>query len=305
MKMNFTWLFNDSDENSGGDFFENDRNYGGVNYRIFICIIQVIICFTALLGNSAILITIWKTSSLHLSANILLVCLAVSDLAVSLVSQPLFIANVLSQKTTLELLVGILVPFLNTASFMTVTSIGVDRLLALQLHLRYQAQVTVLRAARVVIFIWVFSGIFGTTKLWITAGLCETFSSATIVSLLVVNFVVYLKIYLIVRRHHKQIQQQRQAINQNSLSVRRFQKTALNTFLVFILLACCYMPHTVVLKMAAAGVSIAPRIYSTTITFICLNSSLNPVLHCWRDREIRTAIKQVFYYKISQCFRSR
>lgn len=196
---------------------------------------------------------------------------------------------------------------------MTVTAIGVDRLLALQLHLRYQAQVTVLRVARVVIFIWVFSGIFGTTKLWITAGLCDTFSSATIVSLLVVNFVVYLKIYLIVRRHHKQIQQQRQAINQNSLSVRRFQKyiyirfqkTALNTFLVFILLACCYMPHTVVLKMAAAGVSIAPRIYSTTITFICLNSSLNPVLYCWRDREIRTAIKQVFYYKISQCFHSR
>lgn len=196
---------------------------------------------------------------------------------------------------------------------MTVTAIGVDRLLALQLHLRYQAQVTVLRVARVVIFIWVFSGIFGTTKLWITAGLCDTFSSATIVSLLVVNFVVYLKIHLIVRRHHKQIQQQRQAINQNSLSVRRFQKyiyirfqkTALNTFLVFILLACCYMPHTVVLKMAAAGVSIAPRIYSTTITFICLNSSLNPVLYCWRDREIRTAIKQVFYYKISQCFRSR
>lgn len=205
-------------------------------------------------------------------------------------------------------------PSLNTAaSFMTVTAIGVDRLLALQLHLRYQAQVTVLRVARVVIFIWVFSGIFGTTKLWITAGLCDTFSSATIVSLLVVNFVVYLKIYLIVRRHHKQIQQQRQAINQNSLSVRRFQKyiyirfqkTALNTFLVFILLACCYMPHTVVLKMAAAGVSIAPRIYSTTITFICLNSSLNPVLYCWRDREIRTAIKQVFYYKISQCFHSR
>lgn len=39
MKMNFIWFFNDFDENLGGDFFENDRNYGGVNYRIFICII--------------------------------------------------------------------------------------------------------------------------------------------------------------------------------------------------------------------------------------------------------------------------
>lgn len=294
MKMNFTWPFNTSAKNSGGGFLEIDRNYGGVNYRIAICIIQVIICFTGLLGNSAILITIWKTSPLHLSANVLLVCLAVSDLAVSLVSQPLSIANVLSQKAILKLLVGILVPFLNTASFMTVTAIGVDRFLVLQLHLRYKAQVTVFRAAWAVVFIWLFSGISGTTNLWISAGLCETLSSATIVSLLVGNFVVYLKIYLIVRRHHKQIQQQRQAINPNTLNVKRFQKTALNTFLVFILLVCCYMPHTVVLKMAAAGMSITPRIYSMTITFICLNSSLNPVLYCWRDREIRSAIKQVF-----------
>ena len=64
-----------------------------MNYRIAICTVQAIICFTALLGNSAIL-----TSSLHSSANVLLVCLAVSDLAVSLVSQSQFTGNVLSQK---------------------------------------------------------------------------------------------------------------------------------------------------------------------------------------------------------------
>lgn len=198
MKMNFTWPFNNSGKNnSGGGFLELDRNYErDVNYRIAICIIQVIICFTALLGNSAVLITIWKTSSLHSSANVLLVCLAVSDLTVSLVSQPLFIANVLSQITTVKLLVGILGPFLNTTSFMTVTAISVDRLLALQLHLRYKAQVTLFRVTWAVIFIWVFSGIFAATKLWISAGLCETISSAIIVSLLVGNFVVYLKIYL-------------------------------------------------------------------------------------------------------------
>lgn len=51
MKMNFTWPFNTSAKNSGGGFLEIDRNYGGVNYRIAICIIQVIICFTGLLGN--------------------------------------------------------------------------------------------------------------------------------------------------------------------------------------------------------------------------------------------------------------
>ena len=36
--MNFTWPSNNSDKHSGGGFLEIDRNYGGVNYRIAICI---------------------------------------------------------------------------------------------------------------------------------------------------------------------------------------------------------------------------------------------------------------------------
>ena len=102
---------------------------------------------------------------------------------------------------------SILGPFLSIASFFAVTAIGVDRLLALQLHLRYEAVVTPFRVTWVVIFIWVLSGIYASTKLWIS-NRYDTISSAIIVWLLVGNFVVYLKIYLIVRRHQKQIQRQ-------------------------------------------------------------------------------------------------
>lgn len=269
-----------------------------LNYKIAICVIQVILCFTALLGNSAILITLLKTPSLHTAANILLTSLAVTDLAVGLVTHPLFIANVLSEEPTVHLVLLILGPFLSIASFVTVTAIGVDRFLALQLHLRYKTVVTPFRVTLVVVFIWVFAGVFASMELWISK-LSGIISSIVIVSLLVGNFIVYLKIYLIVHRHQTQIQRQQQqqqpTINENIFSVKRFKKTALNTFLVFILLVCCYMPQTVVVKMAVAGVSIAPRVYNITITLVCLNSSLNPLLYCWRDREIRTAMKQLFY----------
>ena len=266
-----------------------------LNDKIIICVIQVILCLSALLGNSAILITLWKTSSLQTAANILLTSLAVTDLAVGLVGQPMFIAIMLSEEPTLKLILHFLGPFLSIASFVTVTGIGVDRLLALQLHLRYRAMVTPFRATWVVIFIWIFSGVYASMELWISNLISDIVRLTIVVSLLVGNFVIYMKIYLVVRRHHSQIQQQQQQANNVSIfSMRRFKKTALNTFLVFILLLCCYMPQTVVVQMTVAGVNIAQRVSYITITLICLNSSLNPLLYCWRDRGIRTAVKQLF-----------
>lgn len=61
MKMNFTWPFiNSGKKNLGRGSLTLDRNYRDVNYRISISVTRGIICSTALLGNSAILITIWK-----------------------------------------------------------------------------------------------------------------------------------------------------------------------------------------------------------------------------------------------------
>ena len=122
-----------------------------LNYRIAIGVVNVFLCITAVFGNSAILLTIWKTSSLHLMANILLASLAVSDLAVGLVVQPLFIADLLI-RTAFGSYVLILSNFLCIASLMTITAISADRLLALQLHLRYNAAVTPFRVTWVVFF---------------------------------------------------------------------------------------------------------------------------------------------------------
>jgi len=69
-----------------------------------------------------------------------------------------------------------------------------------------------------------------------------------VINLLAGNFAVYFKMYLIARRHQRQIQHQlqhqQQAGNENIARVTRFSKTAFNTFVVYILLLCCYMPYT-------------------------------------------------------------
>lgn len=168
MEINLSLPSNNSDEDRFNNrHFEFERYIGNeLGYITTIYFTPIIIC-TTLFGNSAILITIWKTSSLHSVANILLSSLAVSDLAVGLIVQPLFIASVQCRVYSVFIVYATMGKFFSIASFFTVTAIGIERLLALQLHLRYHALVTPFRVTGVVILIYFISGIIVSCSLWI------------------------------------------------------------------------------------------------------------------------------------------
>lgn len=62
---------------------------------------------------------------------------------------------------------------------------------------------------------------------------------------LAVNFATYMKIYLIVRRHQAQIANlELQPQGHHGNMFWRLMKSAVNTFLVFIVLFLCYMPRS-------------------------------------------------------------
>ena len=131
-----------------------------------------------------------------------------------------------------------------------------DRFLDLQLHLRYEAVVTQFRVKCLVMLIWVFSGFIGSMQMWSSKVFYAAAPPAPLsIGFLVVNFPVYLRICLIVRRRQRQIQQQQQhqqqqqANNESIFTVTRLKKSALNTFLVYILFLCCCLPFTVYLAL--------------------------------------------------------
>lgn len=281
--------------------FHHTKGHYEVRLRctIAICVVNFLLCFTALFGNSAIILTIWKKSSLHCAANILLTSLAVSDFAVGLISHPLFIANLLMRiryfsipPRLLWVSFNVLTTFLSSVSFLTVTAIGMDRLLALQLHLRYRTVVTHFRVRCVIIFIWVYSGALSSVGAWSLVAYYKAVSPV-IVAFLVGNFFIYLRIYLVVRRHQRQIQQQLLQPNNsgNNFCMKIFKKTAINTFLVYILLLCCYIPQCFVsLALFSSDWRFSFTAETITGTIVLLNSSLNPILYYWRISKMRRAL---------------
>ena len=71
--------------------FEQNKNQANA-----ICAVNVLLCHAAVVGNSAVLMAIWKTPFLHSPASILLASLGVSDFVVGLITQPLLISFLLT-----------------------------------------------------------------------------------------------------------------------------------------------------------------------------------------------------------------
>ena len=130
-------------------------------------IFNALLSYTAIILNIITIHALRKTSALPKPLKTLLLSLAVSDLGVGLLVQPLKVAclvmrlkgnheNNPTYKITDDVY-GITATFLSCASFFGVTALTADRFLAIKLHLRYQELVTHRRVVAVVTKIWLLS----------------------------------------------------------------------------------------------------------------------------------------------------
>ena len=68
----------------------------------FLSALNIFLSITATLGNVLILIALHKVSSIHPPTKLFFRCLAVSDLSVGLVVQPLFVTRVVALSTNVD-----------------------------------------------------------------------------------------------------------------------------------------------------------------------------------------------------------
>ena len=257
--------------------------------------------------NSLTIHAIRKTSSLPKPLKTLLLSLAVSDLSVGLIVHPLYIAILvmnLEQNTennttfkNMNIAFFVISHFLTYLSFLGVMALAIDRFLAIHLHLRYQEFVTQNRVVLVVISIMVLSLFNSSFRWWIPLYRVLTIHSAIQIVCLPLITILYFKIYSTVRRHRNQIQslqvQQDEGQNQEILAnAVRLIKLVVGTFYVYLAFLVCYLPN-LCLCIALIIYGVTPTTthilqYSRTMVF--LNSSLNPLIYCWKMRHIRHAV---------------
>ena len=164
------------------------RSAGSVDsLYVFLVALNIFASITASLSNALILIALHKVTSIYPPTKLMFRCLAVTDLAVGLITQPLFAIIMLSAITdlginleaTFILLASVIV--LATVSILSSTAISVDRLLALMMGLRYRHVVSLRRVRALIICVWMLSSaiaagiIFGKDKFIPLSPMCSLF----------------------------------------------------------------------------------------------------------------------------------
>ena len=195
--------------------------------------VNISVSITAFLGNTLILVALQKESSLHPPSKLLYRNLAITDLCVGMIAEPVYVAyfmSVLSDKwdicfyaNLLRFFTGVL---FSAVSLFTLAVISVDRLLALLLGLRYRQVVTLKRTLMTLVVGWILSIVCILAYLWdpIVTSWCVRVALPVC---LVTSFVCYVKIFVILR--HNQIQvldhfPQRQQNQPVPLNIARYKK---------------------------------------------------------------------------------
>ena len=143
------------------------------NEQIFLSVVNILLSISAFLGNTLILVALHKETSLHPPSKLLYRNLAITDLCVGIIADPLQVAyliSVVNERSDICDYTFLLTTFtgyvLCLVSLLTVTAISVDRLLALLLGLRYRQDVTLTRAFVTVIVFWIFSIVGSSASFW-------------------------------------------------------------------------------------------------------------------------------------------
>ena len=253
------------------------------------CILNVPLMLACVTGNSLTLSAILRTPSLRSPSNIFMCSLAISDLLVGIIVQPVYIAYELKQEPPLTFAINVLFSFTGVVSLCTMTAISVDRFMALQFHLRYQCLMTEKRAMYTSLSLWLFGILSSFVTLW-NKTIMFAFLAVGIAICIFISTFSYTRIYLIVRQHQFQIRAQQQVLRV-PMNVVRTKRSAISTFIYYICMILCYTPMFSFMSVVAIRPSLSGlMVWKVGNTFVFMNSSINPILFCWRVRELRRAV---------------
>ena len=269
--------------------------------QILLTTFNILLAISAFLGNVLIIAALRNATSLHSPSKFLFYCLASTDLCTGLIFQPIYINFLMSPDgskrcyylTLCSWPVGMI---FCGVSLLTLTAISVDRLLALLLGLRYRHVVTLRRMRIVIIAFWVLGAIYAFLYLY-NESITIILVSIILLICIFTSTISYTKIYLELRRHRTRVQHVRHQLNGGGipLNIARYRKTVSSTLWLQMIQLACYLPFGIVIVAFNTALH-RPSLYlafNVSVSCGVLTSVLNPVLYCWKIREVRQAVKNI------------
>ena len=267
-------------------------------------IVNLICSLIATTGNGIILTAFWRSKRLRSPSHLLLLSLTFADFLTGLVVQQFYAAYKIthllkhySLSCYCRVILETVAWFSAAVSCFMFAAITGDRYFALHFHLRYHQVVTRKRVIAIIVYALVSFGGLSASRFALEDS--KPFLVVSVVGLFTSLFVLMIsvwKIYLLVRRHHRQIQSQHiTPANPNTPDLRSLKKSALSMAVVASLFMIAYLPFTCVLitYLSHGFTANIEAAYDITRTIAFMTASWNPFLYCWRMADMREAVKKI------------
>ena len=291
------------------EYFCSERFNEGIRHHlIFLSTFIVFLCIFTSFGNALILVALRKESTLGSPSKLLLRSLATSDFCVGMLSDPLSAIywvsaikehwNVCYYTFSATAVVN---SALCTVSLLTTCAISVDRLLASSLGMRYSETVTTKRVYGIIIMFWVLAT--ATSAVYVRSSqFTVRFTQTVLLICLSASVFSHTMIFFNLRQHRIRVQDRRSredppiacsSLRSEASRIAKYKKAVSSVLWVQLALLICYLPYTVIVALLSIRGELSRTLvlcHQYAAVFVLVNSSLNPLLYCWKILEVRQAV---------------
>ena len=297
-------------QNATMEVMENETAAGSVQLQLFFTVGTIIIngiaCPFTVVLNVLVIMAVKKRPNLQSNTNILLACLAVTDLLTGLIVQPSFVTwkafyllknvNITAVKEVHNLFLRVV----TVSSSLHLMLITCERLIAMKYTNHYLYIVRKRNFKVSVLAIWSFSfttGVLRYVENDISKYTTKILHFFTMYFSVIFILIVYIILYRETLRHRKRITKQQlpQAEIERFVKENKALKT---TVLVVGAIVLCFLPMTIYQLLTTvfrkpnqvllfSSDEQKPILTIVVRTLGMLNSLANPVIYCIRQKEIR------------------
>ena len=256
----------------------------------------------AVVSNGVVILTVAKTRSLQRPANILLSSLALGDLLVGAVAQPILMALSLLQNTgdcclynkVLRMWYPV-IPFFVLNSFVQIAVMSRDRYKAVSSPMLYRSTVTNKKTLTITVIAWL---------VWVISFSCIELGARIVrreavsvfgASLLMLIGVTHVATIRAIRRRKTEIADINASEERNAFARERKMAVTLRWILALTVLSMC--PQLLISLFKSIGSKYVAYPNPLGRWILCLNSSLSPIVYFWRHKNMRSGAFQMLTCK--------
>lgn len=276
--------------------------------QITISVLTAMFSVAAIAGNTLVLVAIYRSPHLQIVSNYFLASLAISDLFVGLIIDPVLIAKTVRNvnsfdKNPLAIAAVVLSIQSVTATVYSLSIVSIDRYFAIAAVFRYAEIVTPRRCTLTITAVWALSIFFGFSRFFVTddKDLPILWSIASVITFIIPFCVItfcYFNIFRAAKAQSRRIVTSNTLADQQWRQSKRDRKAAYTVAIIIGIFLAFFCPNLVLssLQNSTQDECYRQQLDYYYFWFTILNfggSALNPWIYGLRNQDFRHAFRKM------------